>query len=928
MSGKNYQCGSLWRKWDLHIHSPASVLNNQFQGSTTEEKWSNYISEIERISDVAVLGITDYFSVDGYQRLLLAQASGQLRNIDLLLPNVELRLDLSTNEGHPVNIHVIFNPSIVQDLETRFFSQLKFTFQNTPYSATKRELTSLGRVILNDPNSSEEAQYKKGVEQFKVSNTEFFKIIQNDPMLNENSFIVVADRSGDGASGVRDSSLRALREELYRRVDGIFSSTPSTCEYFLGRGADTAETVIQKYGSLKPCLHGSDAHTIETLCRPNQNRFTWIKADPTFEGLRQVIFEPKDRVRIQEKNPQDEFKRPYFSRFRIGAGPVFVGSQLQYDNSDILLNPNLVSIIGGRGSGKSVLLGSLKKTFFKDQSSNPDDKSGEISTSDFHATFTKTDGVSEEYHIQDENNLEYLHVSQGEVKLIVQKPELLDQQIKTLLGITEPGASLFRSSELKAYLNRVSEIKNYFREKDESGRYINEKPYQEGLKKKYTDLIATITTDSNKELIQKYRENASQLSNLLILKKDLEETESELGASKLSLSKRISSLNNRIAKDDDKIPDVNFDEQISKINQLISNIAQTRRSLSNENAKIGEDFKAAGIDGDLTTLLEKVEQYQGQIQIHNEKIAEIEERSEELKELFLKLADHSRNVQLRLGEYVTQLQSRWNQIKGGKEGWSEDQKKLAQTLTADIEIRGEIVFDLAAFYKQISETINKQKFKATREETVDDRIKHFIGVTDKDTYFQGISGELIFDIGERKINLQAVLDADVFTKDGDRIFLQALFDPEAVAKYLKVQCQLRYKNKAPNQLSVGQRGTFFVCLKLATDTFGLPFVFDQPEDDLDNAFIMNQLVPLFREIKKYRQVIVVTHNANLVVNADAEQVIVAENEGEKMDYFAGALENSKTSNPTSDGVRESVCDILEGGKNAFRSREQKYRLSR
>ena len=91
---------------------------------------------------------------------------------------------------------------------------------------------------------------------------------------------------------------------------------------------------------------------------------------------------------------------------------------------------------------------------------------------------------------------------------------------------------------------------------------------------------------------------------------------------------------------------------------------------------------------------------------------------------------------------------------------------------------------------------------------------------------------------------------------------------------------------------------------------------------------MNQLVPLFREIKKYRQVIVVTHNANLVVNADAEQVIVAENEGEKMDYFAGALENSKTSNPTSDGVRESVCDILEGGKNAFRSREQKYRLSR
>lgn len=926
MSGKNYQCGSLWRKWDLHIHSPASVLNNQFQGANEDEKWANYITELEKIKDVSVLGVTDYFSVEGYQKLLLNQASGRLKDIDLLLPNVELRLDLSTDKGRPVNIHVIFNPTVVQDLETRFFSKLQFTYQGSPYSATKRELTNLGKAILNDPSSSEEAQYRKGVEQFKVSHSDFFKLIQTDPLLNENSFIVIADNSGDGASGVRDSSLRALREELYRRVDGIFCSTPATCEYFLGRGSDSQEIIIQKYGSLKPCLHGSDAHTIEKLCRPDQNRFTWIKADPTFEGLRQVIFEPKDRVRIQDKCPQEEYKRPYFSRFRIGAGPVFTGSQLQYDNTDIELNPNLVTVIGGRGSGKSVLLGSLKKTFFKNQSNNPDDKSGEISTTNFHATFTKTDGGSEEYHIQGDNNLEYLHVSQGEVKLIVQKPDLLDQQIKALLGIIDPGSSLFRSPELKAYLNKIAEIKNYFREKDNEGRLVNEKLYQESLKKKYTDLIATITTDSNKELIEKYRSNASSMSNLAILKRDLEETESELGTSKLNLSKRIASLNSRIQNAENKIPDVSFEEQTGKIKLVIEKITEIRQKLAAENAKIGEDFKAAGIEGDLTTLLEKVEQYQGQIQIHNEKIVEIEERTGELNELFLKLAEHARNVQIRLGEYVTQLQTRWNQIKSGKEGWSEDQKKLAQTLTADIEIRGEIVFDLTSFYKQVSESINKQKFRATRDETVDERIKHFIGVTDKDTYYQALLNELVFDMGERKVSLQTVLDEDVFTRDGDRTFLQALFEPEVVTKYLKVQCQLRYKNKAPNQLSVGQRGTFFVCLKLATDTFGLPFVFDQPEDDLDNAFIMHQLVPLFREIKKYRQVIVVTHNANLVVNADAEQVIVAENEGEKMEYFAGALENTKSSNPSSDGIRESVCDVLEGGKTAFRNREQKYRL--
>jgi len=86
-------------------------------------------------------------------------------------------------------------------------------------------------------------------------------------------------------------------------------------------------------------------------------------------------------------------------------------------------------------------------------------------------------------------------------------------------------------------------------------------------------------------------------------------------------------------------------------------------------------------------------------------------------------------------------------------------------------------------------------------------------------------------------------------------------------------------------------------MKLATDPFGSPFVFDQPEDDLDNRFIMTELVPLFRKIKKYRQVIIATHNANLVVNADAEQVIVANNEEEELSYISGSIENTSIDQP-------------------------------
>ena len=85
---------------------------------------------------------------------------------------------------------------------------------------------------------------------------------------------------------------------------------------------------------------------------------------------------------------------------------------------------------------------------------------------------------------------------------------------------------------------------------------------------------------------------------------------------------------------------------------------------------------------------------------------------------------------------------------------------------------------------------------------------------------------------------------------------------------------------------------------------------------MDNQFIIKELVDLFKELKKYRQVIIITHNANLVINADAEQVIIAKNDNERLKYYCGSLENSN--------INKQICEILEGGKEAFEKREQKY----
>ena len=88
------------------------------------------------------------------------------------------------------------------------------------------------------------------------------------------------------------------------------------------------------------------------------------------------------------------------------------------------------------------------------------------------------------------------------------------------------------------------------------------------------------------------------------------------------------------------------------------------------------------------------------------------------------------------------------------------------------------------------------------------------------------------------------------------------------------------------------------------------------------------MMVLGREIKKFRQVVIVTHNANLVINADAEQIIVANNVEEELSYYSGSIEN--VSQPIEnhpilgEQVKDHVCTILEGGRDAFEKRKRKY----
>jgi predicted ATPase len=131
-------------------------------------------------------------------------------------------------------------------------------------------------------------------------------------------------------------------------------------------------------------------------------------------------------------------------------------------------------------------------------------------------------------------------------------------------------------------------------------------------------------------------------------------------------------------------------------------------------------------------------------------------------------------------------------------------------------------------------------------------------------------------------------------------------------------------------LSPGTKGIVLLILYLGLDVVdSRPLVVDQPDENLDNESIYSLLTAYFKNAKTRRQVILITHNPNLVVNADSEQVIVASCERRSnglphITYNSGALENVS---PPDRGIRQQACRILEGGTDAFLKREKRYSLS-
>lgn len=307
LSASAHPNGSEWRRWDLHVHTPESKLGTSFPGVD----WSIYIDALEAAAkkhEIAALGVTDYMTVDGYERLLAARndkTNPRLQSIALLLPNIEFRALPSTKDGKALNIHLLIDPSDPQHVKQikRALKNLKLKYGPQTYGCIREELIEFARA-QNAMLTDEDAAYKYGIEQFKPSYEQIEVWVQSEGWLRANCLVGICNGK-DGISGLPLDGFAAVREVLLKFSDFIFTGNPTDRTHYLGqKDGFPASKIRELYRSLKPCLHGSDAHEVGKLFKPDEDRYCWIKSDPTFEGLRQVLWEPETRVQISSVRPQ------------------------------------------------------------------------------------------------------------------------------------------------------------------------------------------------------------------------------------------------------------------------------------------------------------------------------------------------------------------------------------------------------------------------------------------------------------------------------------------------------------------------------------------------------------------------------------------------------------------------------------------------
>lgn len=954
--------GSEWRRWDLHVHTPGTIFNDQFGD------WNEYLCAIEAQTAVRVIGVTDYMSIANYSQLKAHKAKGRIGNIDLLIPNIEFRVAPPTEQATTVNIHVLVcpdDPNHEQEI-LNALGRLTWEYNGRRYSCLPDQLMALGKSFDSKVKEAAPA-LRVGTMQFKVDFTTFRDWYKREPWLGHNSLIAVAAGT-DGLSGIRrDGAWAALRDEITRFSRILFSGRPGEREFWLGQGSELDRQIVLSLGGPKPCVHGSDAHAIAKLFRPDQDRFSWIKADTTFEGLKQILYEPQDRVYIGPTPPI------YHDEARVIRSVTISNSNGWFDDLTIPLNAGLVSIIGQKGTGKSALAelvayaaGSWQDelgSFLRRAGQYLDGLAIELEWADDTASTVQLwNGQPEGEGVR--------YLSQKFVERLCAEDQIgteLVAEIETVIfSYIDPTDTLNASSfsELRALRTEGireegdrlrADIIRLIREecalRDPQGKLAEKRERIKVLSKERDGLTKQMPPAASAEEARVQQELQTRRNELTALQQKVAADKQKLQKIR-DIRSRVSGFNAQMSRfiaeieallDETGIPEaerttfhpgfpgdtepplarryaaiereVRIREGTAEnptegtIRWLEHRIATLAAQASADKAR---QDKVKAIQMRVSTINTEIKRLEGEIaKIEGPDRERLRQGAQERLTAYGAYFENLKHEQKTLEELYEPVTARL-----GSESAAVQEQDLEFSIRWEADVaqwleRGSVLFDQrktipygtmqglsAAAYKilQPAWTSGDPEGIKTAHET------------------------FLAEFRKHLPHLQ-YLRSGVTLED----MLQWFYEVD----HIRLSYGLKYNGVELEKLSPGTKGIVLLILYLGIDVDDTrPLIVDQPDENLDNESIYALLTTYFKSAKNRRQIVLITHNPNLVVNGDSEQIIVATAERREdglphITYNTGSLENTASDGS---GIREQICRILEGGTDAFLKRERRYSL--